>query len=95
MLNSRVFREGGVVLHILVICRPRKSQLGILVSSRTAKHATDRNRIKRKVREFFRTRKNKFLDRYALIVRVVSNIGKEKELDSVLERLFIRAGIMK
>jgi ribonuclease P protein component len=95
--NSRVFREDGVLLY----CSPAKesgiNRLGILVSRRAIKRATERNRIKRLIREFFRMHKKQFSASFDLIVRI---LGSDKllelnNLEIVLNQLFARAGILK
>ncbi len=67
LLNSeqfkRVLRKGKksfnpVFLLFILPNNHRHSRLGITVSKKVSRRAVDRNRIKRQVREFFRTNQN-------------------------------------
>jgi len=93
--NARSVRENGVNLYFSEMPPAKKSRIGIVVSKRVFKHAVDRNRTKRKVREFFRLQKMKFQGNFDLVVRVVDGrkLFENNNLDKTLTCLFSRAGV--
>ncbi len=94
--HSRTVRENGVTLYVSRNESRPQSRLGILVSRRALKRAVDRNRAKRLIREFFRTRKGIFLKPVDLVVRIVdgSNLLEGNNLRDILNHLFRRANLI-
>ena len=94
--QARMVRENGLALYFLKTPGPKKSRLGIVVSRRVLKNATDRNRVKRKIREFFRLHKADFQSNFDLIARVTdgSKLLEINNLDHILTRIFKRAGVL-
>ena len=95
--NAHSVREEGVNLYFLGNSSADKSRLGIVVSRRVFKHASDRNRVKRAVREFFRLRKSKFRASFDFVVRVVdgSKLFENNRLQEILTHLFERAKVFQ
>ncbi len=91
--NAHSVRENGINLYFSTSAK--KSRVGIIVSRRVFKLAVDRNRTKRKVREFFRLRKAKFQGSFDLVVRVVDGrkLFENNNLERTLTCLFERAGV--
>ncbi len=81
------------------------SRLGLWISKRDFKRATDRNRLKRGLREFFRKKKQTFLFPCDLIIQIGGRIFKGKGLgmdlkqewntDSFLEKILQGAGLLR
>ncbi len=62
---------------------PTKSQFAVAVPKKKFKHATDRNRIKRQIREAYRLNKSVLPIPYAIIIVYLS---KEKVKYSIIEK---------
>jgi ribonuclease P protein component len=67
-------------------------RIGIIVSKRVVKKASSRNRLKRLIREGFRTRKAALQGLDLVILaregcKIVDNVKLQKELDSLWQRL--------
>ena len=94
--NARSVREDGVSLYFLENSPVRSSRLGVVVSRRVFKHATDRNRAKRIVREFFRLKQTEFRASFDFVVRFIegSKSFNQNDLWNILTRLFERAGAL-
>lgn len=74
------------------------SRLGISVAKRDYKKAVARNAVKRRVREFFRKKKDRFAHPYDMVIRVAAfdwNGKAAGKFDVILEELFTNAGIWK
>ena len=95
--NESLVREDGVTLYFSKAPSQEKNRIGIIVSRRVFKRAVDRNRTKRKVREFFRLQKSKFQGRFDLVVKIVDggNLFKDGNLERRLTHLFKRAGVFE
>lgn len=95
MRNSDSLWEDGVVLYYA----PRKagkSRMGVSISRKVLKHAAERNRAKRLVREFFRTRKSSVEKSFDVVIQVVDgcSVLDSNNLCVVLEKLFRRSGLL-
>ena len=88
-------RENGINLYFLEKPFLEKSRLGIVVSRRVFKRAVDRNRAKRKAREFFRLQKVNFQGNFELFVKIIDGhkLFYNNNLEKVLRHLFKRAGV--
>ena len=93
--NSQSVREQGVALYFRGTERPR-SRVGIVVSKKVLSKATDRNRVKRLVREFYRKHKGDLKKKSDLVVRFGKdyNLLRENELNAILRRLFERGDLV-
>jgi ribonuclease P protein component len=69
--------------------RPR---LGLAISKRVAKRAVDRNRLKRLVREVFRTQTGLRAKDYVVLARAAAKEADRAVLRTSLVQLFTRAG---
>jgi len=92
----RLSREGKKVTtpHFIVICKAndrKLNRLGVTVSAKVG-GAVVRNRIKRLLREFFRTRQNSLLVQRDLLVIARKGAGElsQAELTRELEEAFTR-----
>lgn len=93
---AAVFNQGkrGGDRQINVLCRPNgmpHARLGMVIAKKYLRHAIDRNRIKRQIRESFRHNKQKLhgLDMVVLLrsdIRSVSNSLLRELLNSHWER---------
>ena len=94
--NARSIRGNKAILYFSGKKLQQKSRLGVVISRRVFKLATDRNRAKRVVREFFRSRKANFRGHFDLVVRFIdgSNLFKNNNLEQILTRLFEEANIL-
>jgi len=95
--NARSVQEEGVSLCFSENSSAVESRLGIVVSRRVFKRASDRNRAKRVARDFFRLRKLEFRASFDFVVRIVdgSKLFANNNLQRVLTHLFERAGVLK
>lgn len=91
----RLSREGKKVTtpHFIVICKANDRQLnrlGITVSAKVG-GAVVRNRIKRLLREFFRTKQNSLLVQRDLLIIARKGAGdlSQAELNKELEEAFV------
>ena len=93
--NSKSVREQGVALYFRETERPR-SCVGIVVSKKVLSKATDRNRTKRLIREFYRKHKTELKKKFDLVVRFGKdyNLLKENELNAILRRLLERGNLV-
>ena len=93
--NASSAREDGIVLYF-ARTDLESSRLGVVVSKKIFKRATDRNRAKRLVREFFRLKKGCLSGNFDVVVKLTGahNIKRGNELCLILERLFQRSGLL-
>ena len=92
--HTHSIREEGVSLYFSENISANKSRLGIVVSRRVFKHASDRNRVKRIAREFFRLTKSKLARNFDFVVRIVDGykLFENNKLQIILTHLFERSG---
>ena len=95
--NGNSVRNQTITVYVQERNSKTGSRLGIIVSKRVFKKAVDRNRVKRIVREFFRTSCCRTRIGYDVIVRFVKdhNLLQGNNLRDSLNQLFTRSGIMK
>lgn len=93
--NASSVRDNGINLYFLEKPFLERSRLGVMISRRVFKRAVDRNRAKRKAREFFRLQKAKFQGSFDLLVKIVDGhkLFDNNNLEEVLAHLFKRAGV--
>lgn len=68
------FRRGALVIYKLRTGRER-NRIGFVVAARLVKRANKRNRIKRLLREAYRTSKNQIKTGFDLIIAVKKDLG--------------------
>lgn len=93
-LKGRSFFNPFITIKVLQNIRGF-SRFTVIVSTKVAKKAVKRNRLKRILREFIRLRLNKFiLGDYSIIIKPKSaNIG-ESDLISSFENLLIKSRLL-
>lgn len=74
--RGKSWRCGCIKLYAIRQEKESSSRVGLLVSKRFAKQATERNRLKRIVREFFRTMTGKGAKGYDCVVRAVEEFNR-------------------
>ena len=65
--KGRTFREGPFMIGVLK-SHFKRHRLGISISAKRVRLATSRNRLRRLIKEVFRTNKSQYLDEYYDIV---------------------------
>ncbi|OGW80757.1 MAG: ribonuclease P protein component [Omnitrophica bacterium RIFCSPLOWO2_12_FULL_44_17] len=94
--KGKKFHDSGISLYCFKLENNDLGKLGVIISRKAVRKATQRNRMKRVVREFFRKRKANRIQGNQIIVRVEEGCKsfKNKELQQIVEKLFFRAGIL-
>jgi len=86
----------GIALYYCKRVHASDSRLGILVSRKSLAKAVARNRLKRIIREYFRTKKRKLKSSFDLVFRTRLSYKplKNNELRQTIDILYKQAGIL-
>ena len=96
----RIYAKGrsGVSPYLVVYVRPNRrgrNRLGVTVSTKLG-HAVVRNRVRRRIRELYRTNEEKFLTGFDIVVvaRTRAIFGRYRELERSFLQQMKKLGLM-
>ena len=99
---ARAYRKGNFIKGDFLIIRTTENQLnysrfGIVVSKNVSKKATERNKVKRRIREAIRPQLNKIKVGFDVIVIGLPEVVKKNfwEIGEELKKVFSKAGLFK
>lgn len=95
--NGQTFRSHLAVLKVIKNSRKKNSRMAVVISKKIIKSAVRRNRVRRRVYEYLRSRLDKLNNIYDIVIIVSSSdllVISHNELTDQLDQLFDQAGII-
>jgi ribonuclease P protein component len=93
--RGKSFKFGGLVLKLLLERKGKK--FGFLISKKVIKKATQRNRLKRRLREILREKVEEIKNGTRIVFIALPGLEKKnfKELEEIFEKLIKKSKILK